>query len=432
MSFTTGESINVFISYSHDSPEHLGRVLSLSDRLRRDGIDCLIDQYEVSPRAGWPRWTMSQIEDARYVLIVCSETYHRRVRGREATGKGLGAKWEGSIITQELYDNEADGDRFIPVLFAPEDAAHIPVYLRGATRYVMDADYEKLYRHITNQPEHVKPALGTLRSLPPLDRKEEFLPTPASDVAERPARLDAPPTPPTATPRRPRAVWAFIALAGLIAIAFAVLLKLRPAEHIKTPDPPPVISYHVRVTVLDLQGAIVREAKITASVGDEPQKDSSGWEIDIPAANRPADGKVIISALKPGTDLYGQKELALGKELNLAIQIQLTKRGPASPPIIVRDHRQPKLILPTSEDTSVHIKGIVIDRSSHPVAGAWVNVVGYEKERTQTGPGGEFDLVAHAAKNRTVDLYATKEGYKPKNQSHPAGDTRMTILLAKE
>jgi hypothetical protein len=39
----------VFISYSHDSDQHKDRVLALSDRLREDGIDCIIDQYETSP-----------------------------------------------------------------------------------------------------------------------------------------------------------------------------------------------------------------------------------------------------------------------------------------------------------------------------------------------------------------------------------------------
>ncbi len=34
----------VFISYSHDSQEHADRVLELSDRLRADGIDCILRQ----------------------------------------------------------------------------------------------------------------------------------------------------------------------------------------------------------------------------------------------------------------------------------------------------------------------------------------------------------------------------------------------------
>ena len=39
----------VFISYSWDSDKHKDRVLELSDRLRREGVDCQIDQYEDFP-----------------------------------------------------------------------------------------------------------------------------------------------------------------------------------------------------------------------------------------------------------------------------------------------------------------------------------------------------------------------------------------------
>ncbi|MGC2696487.1 MAG: SEFIR domain-containing protein [Candidatus Angelobacter sp.] len=38
----------VFISYSHDSPEHEQSVLAFADRLVDDGIDVILDQY-VSP-----------------------------------------------------------------------------------------------------------------------------------------------------------------------------------------------------------------------------------------------------------------------------------------------------------------------------------------------------------------------------------------------
>jgi tetratricopeptide (TPR) repeat protein len=54
----------VFISYSHDSLEHRDRVWALSNRLRRGGIDCQIDQYEESPEKGWPQWCDDQIEEA--------------------------------------------------------------------------------------------------------------------------------------------------------------------------------------------------------------------------------------------------------------------------------------------------------------------------------------------------------------------------------
>src|SRR5688572_13721710 len=38
-------NLRIFISYSHDAPEHEQRVLALSERLRKDGIDAQMDQY---------------------------------------------------------------------------------------------------------------------------------------------------------------------------------------------------------------------------------------------------------------------------------------------------------------------------------------------------------------------------------------------------
>src|SRR6266705_5795811 len=76
----------VFISYSHDSQEHADRVLELSDRLRADGIDCILDQYIDSPPEGFPRWMDRQIQEADIVLMICTPTYYRRVMGKEEPG----------------------------------------------------------------------------------------------------------------------------------------------------------------------------------------------------------------------------------------------------------------------------------------------------------------------------------------------------------
>ncbi len=66
-------AVNVFISYTHDTPEHEDRVWELSERLRGDGIDCRLDQQEESPAEGWPRWCRNRIKEARFVLVVCTE-----------------------------------------------------------------------------------------------------------------------------------------------------------------------------------------------------------------------------------------------------------------------------------------------------------------------------------------------------------------------
>ena len=82
------EPPRVFISYSHDSDEHKARVLGLADRLRDHGVDARVDQYVESPTQGWPLWMEDEIEAADFVLVVATETYDRRRRGREAKGRG--------------------------------------------------------------------------------------------------------------------------------------------------------------------------------------------------------------------------------------------------------------------------------------------------------------------------------------------------------
>jgi len=49
MAESTSTPVRVFTSYSHDSTEHEERVLALSNRLRIDGVDSIIDQYESPP-----------------------------------------------------------------------------------------------------------------------------------------------------------------------------------------------------------------------------------------------------------------------------------------------------------------------------------------------------------------------------------------------
>jgi hypothetical protein len=107
----------VFISYSHDSVDHVQRVLDLSNKLRTEGIDCVLDQYESSPSEGWHRWMDRNIHNAQYVLIICTEAYFDRVMGKESEGKGLGVKWEGNLIYQHIYNTDSLNNKFIPVIF---------------------------------------------------------------------------------------------------------------------------------------------------------------------------------------------------------------------------------------------------------------------------------------------------------------------------
>jgi len=171
------KSPTVFISYSHDSRQHADRVLALSNRLREEGIDCILDQYETSPPEEWPRWMDRHIKNSNFVIMICTETYCRRVTGEEEEGKGLGVKWEGNLIYQHIYNADTKNIRFFPMVFDTADVEWIPPPLQGATHYRLDEEngYEALYRRLTDQPSTIRPTLGKLRKLPPRERKEDFL-----------------------------------------------------------------------------------------------------------------------------------------------------------------------------------------------------------------------------------------------------------------
>src|SRR6202162_5226810 len=167
----------VFISYSHDSQEHADRVLTFSDHLRADGIDCILDQYQDSPPEGFPRWMDRQIRDADFVLMICTQTYYRRVMGEEKPGTGHGVAWESTLIYQYIYNEGTSNTRFIPVLLEGGNASAIPTPWQGVKKYrpTTKDGYEDLYRRLTGQPLTPKPALGTLRKMPPRECTQDFV-----------------------------------------------------------------------------------------------------------------------------------------------------------------------------------------------------------------------------------------------------------------
>ena len=160
------DEITVFISYSHDSDEHRKKVLALSERLRADGINTLLDQYlNGSPKQGWPRWMLDQLDAANCVLVICTETYYRRFRGHEVPGKGKGVDWEGALITQEMYDSRRQTLKFIPVFLSPVNEAWIPEPLRAVTYYALNSEaaYQSLYDFLLGQAGIKPRPLGELK-----------------------------------------------------------------------------------------------------------------------------------------------------------------------------------------------------------------------------------------------------------------------------
>ncbi len=150
----------IFISYSHDSAAHKALVLTLANRLRDDGLDCQIDQYiNGFPPEGWQHWMEMQVEQADFVLLVCTPTYLRRYRGQERNG-GRGVTFEGVVISQWLYDYYYHNTKFVPLIPDAGALEDVPLPLKDFGAFRVMAEYEGLYRYLTGQAAVVMPEVG--------------------------------------------------------------------------------------------------------------------------------------------------------------------------------------------------------------------------------------------------------------------------------
>lgn len=155
----------VFISYSHDSDAHREAVLQLAQQLRSWGVDVRLDRFVTVPEDGWSRWMIAQVDEADFVLLVCTAIYRRRFEGRETAGTGRGVTLEGLLSIQHIHDANTRNTKFIPVTFTGNDDDVSPV-LRSYQRYTLPGQLEALYRHLTGQPEIVAVPLGARKIFP--------------------------------------------------------------------------------------------------------------------------------------------------------------------------------------------------------------------------------------------------------------------------
>lgn len=101
----------IFISYSWDTPEHKHWAKQLADDLRsKHNVCTLIDQYNAAG-ANIVEFMNKGIRVADRVLMIGTPEYKRRMED----AIGTGGKYEGVIITTEIYKN-TDTVKFIPLL----------------------------------------------------------------------------------------------------------------------------------------------------------------------------------------------------------------------------------------------------------------------------------------------------------------------------
>jgi hypothetical protein len=148
-----------FISYSHDTQEHKKWALELATRLRNNGIDAILDQFELQPGADLPHFMETHLASANKIVMICTEKYVDKAN----KGQG-GVGYEKMIITSSLMKN-IDENKIIPII-RQNGTSEVPTFLKSKL-YInfskaddFEFSYDELVRSIHNSPLFEKPPIG--------------------------------------------------------------------------------------------------------------------------------------------------------------------------------------------------------------------------------------------------------------------------------
>ena len=150
----------VFISYSHDSDEHMDWVLQLATRLRSNGVDVILDKWNLKLGSDLASFMEKGLSKSNRIICVCSETYVRKANN----GKG-GAGYEKQIMTAE-YINDQNTNWVIPLIKNNSGEKKTPTFLAGRLYITFeepllyDSKYEVLLRDLLNEPVLPIPPIG--------------------------------------------------------------------------------------------------------------------------------------------------------------------------------------------------------------------------------------------------------------------------------
>lgn len=163
--------------------------------------------------------------------------------------------------------------------------------------------------------------------------------------------------------------------------------------------------YAVRVHILDPQGDPVQGGTVQAPAGELLQTDH-GWEIQIPRAKLPQDGKITLFAEHPDW-APGETQLTLGSDSNLSVSIRL--RPPES-----------------------WIRGRVLDDNQRSLAGVQVLPVSGVPGKAISQADGRFEIRFPNPEGKRVRLRGELQGWISEEPFCITGSDICSIVLRRQ
>ncbi|MEA2066855.1 MAG: TIR domain-containing protein [Thermotogota bacterium] len=154
----------VFISYSWNDQTHQELVKHWAERLVADGIDVILDIYDLKEGHDKYAFMERMVADSSvtHVLVICDKKYAKKADLRKA---GVGT--ESQIISNEVYE-KVEQSKFIPIVceFGSDGEPLLPAFLKSrmwinfSSPEAENENWEQLIRLLYGKPQHVKPKKG--------------------------------------------------------------------------------------------------------------------------------------------------------------------------------------------------------------------------------------------------------------------------------
>lgn len=159
------EKPKVFISYAWGDDEYQGQVLAFAEKLVRDGVEVLLDKWDMTEGNDTYAFMEKSVTDSSItnVLMLLDPLYAEKADSHKG---GVGT--ETQIISVQVYQ-EVEQDKFIPVVMKRDEEGNIckPTYLKGRLHFDLsdfekyDYEYTRLVKKLYGVEVYEKPQLGS-------------------------------------------------------------------------------------------------------------------------------------------------------------------------------------------------------------------------------------------------------------------------------
>ncbi len=159
------ENLKVFISYSHDSPEHMQWIIDLGAKLRSNEVNIILVQEKLTQNQEMMQSIDSGVRDADRILVICTDSYISKAN----EGEG-GVGYEPTIITRRIFEG-LETNKFIPIIRQTLTEEKTPEFLkdRAYIDFTDDDKFEEKFEELLHErllvPTAQRPSVLHIESL---------------------------------------------------------------------------------------------------------------------------------------------------------------------------------------------------------------------------------------------------------------------------